>query len=84
MKTLLKTTAVTLALATLGVACTPIEQLASQTTQVAKQADHALNSLNTKISLDTAKNVEKLNYITGIQSPEDLVQIPDTKWLIAS
>ncbi|QLD32520.1 SMP-30/gluconolactonase/LRE family protein [Mannheimia varigena] len=36
------------------------------------------------VNFDTAKEAPPLSYIKGIQSPEDLVQIPDTKWIIAS
>ena len=62
-----------LTLTSLGVACTPINHTISS---------HAQNKPT--VSLNTAKEVSQLNYITGIQSPEDLVQIPNTKWIIAS
>ena len=62
-----------LTLTSLGVACTPINHTISSKSQHVQTA-----------SLDTAKEVSQLNYITGIQSPEDLVQIPNTKWMIAS
>ncbi|VEG13236.1 hypothetical protein [Moraxella cuniculi] len=58
------------ALGLVGVACTPMSQLAK-----AKSAQS---------SFDGVTQVENLQYINGLQSPEDLVQIPNTKWLIAS
>ncbi|WP_373740757.1 SMP-30/gluconolactonase/LRE family protein [Neisseria sp.] len=72
MKSSFKASLITLTLATLGVACTPIHQAVTHSQKIAPP------------SIQTAKNVEKLSYITNIQSPEDLVQIPNTKWLIAS
>lgn len=73
MKNIFKISLMALALTSLGVACTPINHTISSHTQNTPTA-----------SLDTAKEVSQLNYITGIQSPEDLVQIPNTKWIIAS
>ncbi len=73
MKKFFKISLMTLTLTSLGVACTPINHTISS---------HAQNKPTA--SLDTAKEVSQLNYISGIQSPEDLVQIPNTKWIIAS
>lgn len=55
-----------------GVACTPISQSISPTASV-----QAAN-------INTATQIGELGYITGVQNPEDLVQIPNSKWLIAS
>lgn len=67
------TTAIALTLTTLGVACTPINQAIQPQAQSVQTAN-----------FDTAKQAPQLSYIKGVQSPEDLVQIPDTKWIIAS
>ncbi|MGX2955766.1 SMP-30/gluconolactonase/LRE family protein [Ursidibacter arcticus] len=66
-----------LTLATLGVACTPIHQAVQSAPSI--QTASTQNS-----SIDSAKDVSQLSYVKGIQSPEDLVQIPNTKWIIAS
>ncbi|MDD0822930.1 hypothetical protein PTQ27_00360 [Mannheimia sp. AT1] len=61
--------ALTLGIVTLfTTACTPIN------------SDMSVANSN----ITTTRIVENLNYITNIQNPEDLVQIPNTKWLIAS
>lgn len=73
MKNIFKISLMVLALTSLGVACTPINHTI---------ASHTKNTPTA--SLNTAKEVSQLNYISGIQSPEDLVQIPNTKWIIAS
>ncbi len=73
MKKIFKISLMALTLTSLGMACTPINHTISSKSQNVQTA-----------SLDTAKEVSQLNYITGIQSPEDLVQIPNTKWMIAS
>ncbi len=73
MKNIFKISLMALTLTSLGVACTPINHTISSHTQNTPTA-----------SLDTAKEVSQLSYISGIQSPEDLVQIPNTKWIIAS
>ncbi|ANB92276.1 hypothetical protein MOVS_10180 [Moraxella ovis] len=65
-------TALALTLATLGVACTPINQTI-----------HATPRIQTA-TIDTAKEVAQLSYIENLKSPEDLVQIPNSKWIIAS
>ncbi|UQX77375.1 hypothetical protein M3710_00160 [Mannheimia haemolytica] len=35
-------------------------------------------------TLDTAQEIAKLSYIENLKSPEDLVQIPNSNWIIAS
>lgn len=75
--TTFKITLIALSLATFGVACTPIDKLAHQTSQAVKQAGQSVH-------LSHAKTVENLHFINDLKSPEDLVQIPNTKWLIAS
>lgn len=70
MKNFFKISLIALTLTSLGVACTPINHTISSHTQ---------NTPTT--SLDTAKEVSQLNYIAGVQSPEDLVQIPNTNGL---
>ncbi|WP_115007577.1 hypothetical protein [Moraxella lacunata] len=47
-------------------ACTPIDQLADQTSQAAKHAGQNLTKL---ISIDNAKEVAQLNYIENLNSP---------------
>lgn len=54
-------------------ACTPINQGIQPQAQSVQTAN-----------FDTAKQAPQVSYIKGVQSPEDLVQIPDTKWIIAS
>ncbi|MGX2950725.1 SMP-30/gluconolactonase/LRE family protein [Ursidibacter sp. B-7004-1] len=77
MKNVFKTSLLALTLATLGVACTPIHQ----TVKSAPSIQTASTQTN---SIDSAKDVSQLSYIKGIQNPEDLVQLPNTKWIIAS
>lgn len=66
------TTAIALTLATLGVACTPIHHTIENTPNIQTA------------SLHNAQEVAQLNYIENLKSPEDLVQIPNSKWIIAS
>lgn len=70
-------TALALTLATLGVACTPINQAIHST-----PSTQTTNISTANIS--TAKEVAQLSYIENLKSPEDLVQIPNSKWIIAS
>lgn len=44
----------------------------------------ACTTLNPPVSLNSAQEVSELNYIENLKSPEDLVQIPNSKWIIAS
>lgn len=44
----------------------------------------ACTTINPTVSLHSAQEVSELNYIENLKSPEDLVQIPNTKWIIAS
>ncbi|VEI74975.1 Gluconolactonase [Mannheimia haemolytica] len=66
------TTAIVLAFATLGVACSPIHHTIKNT-----------RSIQTA-TLDTAQEIAQLSYIENLKSPEDLVQIPNSNWIIAS
>ncbi|WP_274572198.1 hypothetical protein [Neisseria leonii] len=71
MNTLFKRSLLVAMLGLIGVACTPVSQL---------DLTHTMQSA----TIDSAKSVENLRYITGVQAGEDLVQIPNSKWLIAS
>ncbi|MDW0618047.1 SMP-30/gluconolactonase/LRE family protein [Mannheimia haemolytica] len=66
------TTAIVLAFATLGVACSPIHHTIENTPSIQTA------------TLDTAQEIAQLSYIENLKSPEDLVQIPNSNWIIAS